>query len=62
MINERERDFLQRVADGKALRLADRQEDRLRQRMRKAGFVEVLSKPRRWAITETGRQALETTP
>lgn len=54
-----QRDFLERVRDGHRLRLADRVEDRIRQAMRRARFVEVLAKPRRWSITDAGRAALD---
>ncbi len=53
-----ERDFLSRIRDSRRLRLADRQEDKIRQRMRRAGFAEVVMNPRRWVITEAGRAAL----
>jgi hypothetical protein len=57
-LNIDELDFLQRVRDGRRLRLADRYQDRVRQRMRRAGLVEVLMEPRRWSITDLGRRAL----
>jgi len=56
-----ELEFLQRVAEGKQLRVADRFEDRARQRMRRAGFAEVVMNPRRWTITDAGREALKAT-
>lgn len=58
-LNADERDFLERVHGGKSLKPADRYEDRLRQRMRRFGLVEVLMKPRRWSLTPAGRDALE---
>lgn len=33
---------------------AGRAEDRVRQKLRKAGLVRVLSRPRRWALTSLG--------
>lgn len=51
-------DFLTAVKNGSQLRIADRAEDKTRQRMRKAGYAEVVMNPRRWAITDAGRQAL----
>ncbi len=53
-----ERDFLERVRDGRRLKLADRQEDRVRQFCRSYGLAKVVMKPRRWVITEAGRDAL----
>ena len=58
-LTEAQRDFLERVRDGQQLRLADRAEDRVRQSMRQAGFVVCLRNPRRWAITDSGRAALQ---
>ena len=58
-IDPDERDFLERVRDGRPLRLADRKEDRIRQRMRKYGLAEVVMNPRRWVITDAGRVALQ---
>lgn len=52
-------DFLRRVRDGSRLKPADRDEDRVRQSVRRAGLAEVVMNPRRWTITETGRRALE---
>lgn len=57
-LTEREIDFLTRVRDGRPLRLADRPEDRARQRMSKAGYAECVTGPRRWIITDAGRTAL----
>lgn len=51
-------DFLERVQNGRKLKLADRKEDRVRQACRKAGLVEVLPEPRRWFITSACRAAL----
>ncbi|WP_164834488.1 hypothetical protein [Sinorhizobium meliloti] len=58
-LTDREKDFLSRVKVGARLRLADRDEDKVRQRMRRLGFAEVVMNPRRWVLTEAGRQALE---
>jgi len=57
-LDRRERDFLQRLWFGQTLRLADREEDRVRQKMRKAGLAVVTKNPRRWELTEAGRAAL----
>lgn len=57
-LTEREKDFLSRVMVGARLRLADREEDKVRQRMRRLGFAEVVMNPRRWVLTEAGRAAL----
>jgi hypothetical protein len=59
-LSERELDFLRRLRDGERLRLADYEEDRVRQRLRKAGLAQVLQAPRRWVITDAGRAALST--
>lgn len=57
-LSAKEIEFLVRLRDQKALALADRYEDRARQRMRRLGFAEVLKSPRRWHITDAGRAAL----
>ena len=54
-----ERDFLERVRDGRVLKLADRPQDRVRQSCRRRGLAEVAMNPRRWVITESGRNALD---
>lgn len=54
-----ERDFLERVRDSRPLKIADRKEDRVRQWLRKLGYVECVMGPRRWIITDAGRAALE---
>ena len=59
MLTPQEIDFLTRVRDGLRLALADRKEDRVRQRVRKAGLAEVVMNPRRWVITDAGRRALQ---
>lgn len=58
MLTDGEKDFLTRVKNGSRLGLADRIEDRLRQKLRRLGYVEVLKNPRRWSITEAGAAAL----
>jgi hypothetical protein len=58
MLISAEIDFLKRVKAGRKLKPADRFEDRLRQRLRKKGFVEVVKNPMRWSITEAGLAAL----
>jgi hypothetical protein len=54
-----ERDFLERVRDGRVLKLADRPQDRVRQSCRRRGLAEVVMNPRRWVITPAGRNALD---
>lgn len=63
-LDPEERDFLERVRYGKQLGLADRRQDRVRQRCRKWNLVQVEMKPRRWVITDLGRAVLDrpTTP
>lgn len=51
-------DFLERVRDGRRLGLADRAQDRVRQRCRAAGLAKVEKNPRRWTVTPAGRAAL----
>lgn len=58
-LTPREHDFLIRVRDSRDLRIADRDEDKARQKMRRLGYAEVLPSPRRWVITEAGRLALQ---
>lgn len=59
-LGTRDIDFLHRVRDGLPLRLADREEDGIRQRMRRHGFAYVEFRPKRhWALTEAGRAALK---
>lgn len=54
-----ERDFLERVRDSRPLKIADRKEDKVRQRVKKLGLAECVMGPRRWIITDAGRAALE---
>jgi len=58
-LSTREADFLRRLRDGQRLSVANRYEDKARQRVRKAGLAEVVMNPRRWVITDAGRAALE---
>ncbi|MCZ7488232.1 hypothetical protein [Rhizobium rhizogenes] len=58
-LTKSERDFLERVRDGRPLPSADRKQDRARQSVRRLGFAEVVMRPRRWIITDAGRAALE---
>lgn len=56
-LTEAQRDFLERVRDGRRLALADRAQDKVRQQCRRAGWAEVLMNPRRWSVTAAGTQA-----
>lgn len=51
-------EFLQAVYRGTRLPLADRKQDRVRQRVRKMRLAEVVMNPRRWQLTDAGRAAL----
>ncbi len=53
-LNLIERNFLKRVCDGHPLSLANRAEDRARQRLRKLGLVHVAKNPRRWEALPLG--------
>lgn len=57
-MTEDELDFLRRVKAGTWLKLADREQDRVRQRVRKLGYAEVVMSPRRWVLTERGKELL----
>lgn len=57
-----QRDFLERVRDGRHLKFASRDEDRVRQWCRRNGFAAVEMNPRRWVITPAGREALKEQP
>jgi hypothetical protein len=61
-MTEAERDFLERVHDGRRLKHADRPEDRIRQKLRRGGLVKIEMNPRRWVITDLGRAALTGDP
>lgn len=58
VISDEQLDFLERVAAGRRLPLADRKQDRVRQKCRRDGLAEVLMNPRRWVITDLGADAL----
>ena len=70
-LTEAHYDFLSRVRDGLRLKLAGRDEDKVRQfcrrhglavvlkTPRRHGLAVVLKNPRRWKITEAGRAALK---
>lgn len=53
-----DRDFLCRVKIGARLRIADRIEDKIRQKMRRAGFAVFNRGTGKWGITNAGRAAL----
>ena len=57
-MTDEEYDFVRRVGHRLPLKLADRKEDKVRQKCRKAGWVEVLKNPRRWSITNSGLEQL----
>lgn len=64
-LDDRARCFLRRVCAGQKLRLADREEDRARQKCRRLGLVEVVMNPRRWIARPLGlaiRAYLESHP
>ena len=51
-------DFFLDVSNQVDLRLADRVEDRARQKVRRLGLVEHSGKPKRWRVTPLGQQVL----
>lgn len=57
-LSEAELTFMLALLYMKPLPHADRAEDRVRQRLRKAGLVKVAQNPRRWVLTPAGRGAL----
>jgi hypothetical protein len=57
-MSEVQREFLERLRDGKRLAFATRIEDRARQKCRRLGYATVVMNPRRWVITEAGLAAL----
>lgn len=60
----RSREFFYDVFNQVNLRLADRAEDRARQKVRRLGLVEHSGKPKRWRVTPLGlalKQHLERT-
>lgn len=60
-LSEAETNFLSRVCDGMRLGIADREQDKVRQRVRRLGLVHIVKNPRRWVALPLGiavRQAL----
>jgi hypothetical protein len=57
-LTDQELDFLSRLWAGQPLRGADREEDKVRQRCRKAGLAHFGGSPCCWHITDAGRSAL----
>ena len=57
-LTDRERDFLIRLRERQALRPADRDEDKVRQRCRRAGLAYFGGSPCRWHISDAGCAAL----
>lgn len=53
-LSEAEAEFLESVAGRRRLRLADRREDRARQKCRRLGLVHVVKNPRRWEALPLG--------
>ncbi len=53
-LDQLSRDFLERVAVGDILPTATREQDRIRQSLRRRGLVEIAMKPRRWIATAKG--------
>jgi len=53
-----EQDFMHRIAFNRPLPMADRKQDRVRQRLRKRGLVQCVMNPRRWVLTDEGAKAL----
>lgn len=51
-------DLLNRIRGQRALPLADRRQDRIRQQCRKAGLIECVAGPRRWRLTQYGLSIL----
>lgn len=52
-----ERDVLNRLVRGDDLGLATRHADRVRQRLRRLGYIAYCGSPRRWQISEAGLRA-----
>ena len=61
ILSAEEYDFINRVLRELPLPLADRKQDRVRQRLRRLGLVEVAKKPRRWQATIDGIKSLTET-
>lgn len=59
MLTDDEMDFLNRLKLGTRLKLADRKEDKIRQKMRRLGYAYVIMGPRRWVLTDKGWKAVE---
>lgn len=59
MMGEEELEILYRVNRGQRLPLADRKQDRIRQRLRRDGLIECVMNPRRWVLTEAGKATLD---
>jgi hypothetical protein len=57
-LTSEESDFLNRVDTHMGLRPADRSQDKLRQRLRRDGFVFFDRSTGHWELTPTGRAAL----
>jgi len=53
-LSEDDKDFILRVGWGRRLKMADRVQDRVRQRVKKFGLAEVVINPRRWVLTPKG--------
>lgn len=51
-------ELIRRIRDGRVLPLADRRQDRIRQKCRKAGLIQCVSSPRRWVVTQMGLHVL----
>lgn len=58
-LTEAQIDFMERVRDGRSLRLSNREEDKVRQFCRRKGLAKVVMNPRRWVIAPAGRAALQ---
>ncbi|RAL98687.1 hypothetical protein [Agrobacterium sp. MS2] len=54
--------FLIRLANGQHPGIADNAADKVRQFCRRNGLAECVMNPRRWVITEAGRNALKEKP
>lgn len=58
-LSAREFEFLDRIQKGQRPRLADREEDKARQRVRRLGLAEVVMNPRRWVLTKSGSELFD---
>ena len=52
------KDFLFRVKHNRALKISNRNQDRIRQACRRDGYAKVVMNPRRWVITPEGENYL----